>query len=122
VVAAFGLAATVGFLITPVGPGQHGGAAPFMQALDNAVISQSGDEVRLAAARREADELARTDARTRHEAVVQALQSCGGHCGDLTPAMVEGNPTLLKDALLLIALDRNWNMNSSADRFAGVRR
>ena len=113
VVAAFGIAATVGMLLSPLGPGQYGGTRGYLQALNRAIKQNPAEARALAQSKRAAELLARTDPQTRHEAVRHALKVCGVHCVELTPAIVERDQSLLNDALLLFVLDREAPTSSS---------
>ena len=104
-VAVFGIAATVSSLTSPLGPGKHGSPNAYIQALNGAIALHPDTEDAVIRARSAAERLANTDASTRHDAVVRALESCGAHCSDLTPAIVEGDEILLNNALFLFALD-----------------
>ena len=106
VVAAFGIAGTIAMLLSPLGPGKHAGSEAYIQALDRAISSRAAlDDAALIQARRAAEQMSQMPKGVVHEAVRQALSACGGHCAELTPAIVENDPKLLADALLIYQLD-----------------
>jgi hypothetical protein len=106
VVAAFGIAATVAMLVSPLGPGKHPGSEAYAQAIDHRIPSSAGlDAATVAEARAAAEQLSHMSKDVVHEAVQNTLASCGGGCAELTPAIVERDPKLLRDALLLYQID-----------------
>ena len=113
VIAAFGIVATVGLLLSPLGAGQHNGTGAYLQVLDRRVQSYPGDAATLARGKRTTEELAHGNPQARHEAVEHVLKACGADCAKLTPSIVERDQTLLNDALLLFALDGEMHRSSS---------
>ena len=106
VIAAFGIAATVAMLVSPLGPGKHLGSDGYVSAIDRTVPSGQGlDSALLEEARGAADQLEQMPKDVVHEAVQGALSACGAACVDLTPSVVEHDPRLRRDALLLYAID-----------------
>jgi hypothetical protein len=106
VVAAFGIAGTVALLISPLGPGKHAGSEAYVTAIDRTIPSGPGfDIAAVAQARAAAEQLAQMPKGVVHEAVKDALAACGAACVDLTPAIVESDPKLLHDALLIYQVD-----------------
>jgi hypothetical protein len=106
VVAAFGIAATVTMLVSPLGPGKHGGSEAYVAAIDRTIPSRPGlDSAAVVQARNAADQLAQMPKSVIHEAVQDALAACGAACVELTPAIVERDPKLLHDALLIYQID-----------------
>jgi len=117
VVAAFGIAATVAMLVTPLGPGKQAGSEAYMTAIDRTIPSEQAlDSALLEAAKGAADQLARMPKDVVHEAVRGALSECGAACVELTPAIVERDPKLLHDALLIYAIDATRQMRDSGGR------
>ena len=106
VVAAFGIAATVAMFISPLGPGKHAGSEAYAQAIDRTIPADAGlDSADVARARAAAEQLAQMPKGVIHEAVRDTLSACGSACAELTPAIVEGDPKLLHDALFIYQID-----------------
>ena len=106
VVAAFGIAGTVAILVSPLGPGKHPGSEAYAQAIDQEIPSSAGlNAATVAQATTAAEQLSHMSKDAVHEAVQSALASCGAGCAELTPAMVERDPKLLHDALLIYQID-----------------
>jgi hypothetical protein len=115
VIAAFGIAATVAMLVSPLGPGKHSGSDGYVSAVDRTMPSGQGlDSTLLEEARIAADELEQKPKDVVHEAVQDTLSACGAACVDLTPAIVERNPGLRHDALLLYAIDVTRRLRDSS--------
>jgi hypothetical protein len=116
VIAAFGIAGTVAMLVSPLGPGKHTGSEGYVQAIDERVPSSAGlDSTAVAEARVAAEQLSHMTGTVIHEAVQKALSACGNGCAELTPAIVERDPKLLHDALLIYQIDviRNQRLASA---------
>ena len=122
VIAAFGIAATVAMLVSPLGPGKHPGSEGYAHAIDNTIPARPGlDEATVAEARVGVELLRRMPAPAVHEAVKDALASCGAGCAELTPAIVERDSKLLHDALLIYQIDvirRRREAGAAASPFA----
>jgi hypothetical protein len=117
VIAAFGIAATVAMLVTPLGPGKQVGSEGYASAVDRTIGSGQGlDSALLEEARSAADELEQMPKGVVHEAVQGTLSACGAACVDLTPAVVERNPSMLHDALLLYSIDVTRRLRESGGR------
>jgi len=106
VVAALGITATIGLLMTPLGPHNMIGAGRELRTVERSMASEDlalDDAVASAGAAARAAVLSREemDAAVRH-----ALARCGNGCTDLTPAIVMRDKALLKNALYVAALDR----------------
>jgi hypothetical protein len=105
-VAAFGVVGSVALLASSVSHGHYLGAAPYAQKLDQVIVEHSVvDQGTITKATRMANKLGRQSPRVVNRAVRRTLASCGGHCAELTPAMVERNKKLLKTALFVYELD-----------------
>jgi hypothetical protein len=116
IVAAFGIAATVAMFISPLGPGKHAGSEAYAQAIDKTLPARPGlDSADLAQARAAADQLAQMPKDVVHEAVRDTLTACGLACAELTPAVVEGDPKLLHDALLIYQIDAIRHLRQSGE-------
>ena len=106
VVAAFGIAGTVALLVSPLGTGGHPGSESYVRAIDRSIASGAGlDNAAMAEARGAAEQLSHMPKSVIHEAVQDALTACGSGCAELTPAIVETDPKLLRDALLIYQID-----------------
>src|SRR5215216_1788240 len=104
VVAAFGIAGTVAFLITSMGPQGYMGVGGHIRALDRSVVSSNAvNATVLDTAAVEARRMAEMPRDQIRPIVASVLQECGRGCGDLTPALVMDNPTLLQEALYVSA-------------------
>ena len=117
VVAAFGIAGTVTFLVTSAGPQGYMGVGGHIRALDRSVVSSKVVNETIidtaAAAGRRMAERPRDEIRP---LVAGVLQQCGRGCGDLTVSVVMNDPALLQQALYVWALNR-----SAADQSAPAR-
>ena len=124
VVAAFGIAGTVALLVSPLGPGKHPGSEAYAQAIDQRIPSSAGlDAATVAQAKVAAEQLSHMSKDVVHEAVLNTLASCGEGCAELTPAIVERDPKLLSDALLLFQIDVIRRLQESGGReFAVAQR
>ena len=117
VIAAFGIAGTIAMLVTPLGPGKQVGSEGYVSAVDRTIPSGQGlDSALLEEARSAADELEQAPKDVVHEAVQGTLSACGAACVDLTPAVVERNPSMLHDALLLYSIDVTRRLRESGGR------
>ena len=106
VVAAIGIAATAAMLASPLGPGKHPGSEAYLRAIDSQMSSRGDvDAAMIVQASEAAARLAQQPKKVVHEAVLETLRVCGSHCVELTPAIVENDPTLLRDALLVYQLE-----------------
>jgi hypothetical protein len=93
------------------------GSEGYIRAIDSAISSRSDlDEATLAQARRAAEQLSHMPKGVVQDAVRQALSVCGAGCAELTPAIVENDPALLADALLIYQLDHTWKVRDSGER------
>lgn len=102
-VAGLGLVGAVGLLASPVGPGTYRGTAKYASAIEH-VIQDRGSELMVASAERQAaSEL--NDSREALEPLVrQTIAACGGPCSDVTVDSVFGDRALLKQVLVLDAI------------------
>ena len=117
VVAAFGIAGTVTFLISSMGPQGYMGVGGHIRALDRSVVS--GNVVGPAIVDDAAVEARRMAEMPRDEIrpiVATVLRECGRGCGDLTSAAVMGDRALLQQALYVWALN-----HTAADQSAAAR-
>jgi hypothetical protein len=106
VVAAFGIAGTVALLVSPLGAGKHPGSETYVRAIDRSIASHADlNNATVAQASAAADQLAHMPKSVINEAVQEALAACGDGCAELTPAIVESDPKLLHDALLIYQID-----------------
>jgi hypothetical protein len=103
VVAALGIAATVGALATSMGPHNTIGAGKQMQALERTVVAQSLVDENVV------DEITASQPASREEqvaAITFALQQCGRGCAELSVGEVMANPELRAKALTVAAADK----------------
>jgi hypothetical protein len=104
VVAAFGLVGAVGLLASPVGPGTYPGTNKYASAIERVVQDRGSDLVIANAERQAADEL--NASREQLQPIVsRTLASCGAPCSDVTVDSVFGDRALLKQVLVLDAID-----------------
>ena len=101
-VAGFGLVGAVVLLASPVGPGTYRGTAKYAAAIERTIQERGG--VVSKAERQAAAEL--NDSRDQLEPIVRrTIAACGAACGDVTVDGVFGDRVLLKDILVLDAID-----------------
>jgi hypothetical protein len=105
VVAALGITATIGLLVTPLGPHSVIGAGRELRSAERAVANNNlvDDETVATAVAAAKTTLSREETES---AVRYALSQCGNGCADLTPSIVMRDKTLLSSALSVAALDR----------------
>jgi hypothetical protein len=108
VVAVFGIATTVGLLITPLGPQAYLGAGQQIDRLEQKVWSIADEDPRVveeapATARR----MASRPSAELEPIVRSVLRQCGSSCADLTPAIVIGDDALLHSALVVAEVNRH---------------
>lgn len=108
VVALFGIAATVGMLISPNGPGRHIGTAGHLARIEAAVRPQAA----VTEARQSAAERAAADMMERREhgeiaaAIAHTLAVCGAGCTDISTSRIASDELLLRHVLVLYELDK----------------
>jgi hypothetical protein len=105
-VAGFGLVGAVALLASPVGPGTYRGTARYASAIERSVHARGSEQVVADAERQASDEL--NDTREQLEPIVQrTIAACGAACGDVTVAAVFGDHALLKEVLVLDAINNS---------------
>ena len=103
-VAALGLAGTVGLLVSPVGPGTYRGTASYASAVERSVQDRSTGVTVANAEQQAAQELNAT--REQLEPIVRrTIAACGAPCDDVTIDSVFGDRVLLRQVLVLDAID-----------------
>ena len=103
-VAGFGLVGAVVLLASPVGPGTYRGTAKYAAAIERTIQDRGSGGVVSNAERQAAAEL--NDSRDQLEPIVRrTIAACGAACGDVTVDGVFGDRVLLKDILVLDAID-----------------
>ena len=108
IVAAFGIAATVALVMTPLGPGRYVGTATHLARLEAALAASAHvSEARQLQAERAAG--AMIEMRPQSEivsAIDYTLRRCGSGCTDLSTQRIARDPILLRRVLVLYELDR----------------
>jgi hypothetical protein len=112
VVALFGIAATVGLLVSPNGPGRHIGTAAHLARIDAAVRPQAEvTEARQAAAERAAAGIIERQERAEiSAAIAYTLKACGAGCTDISTSRIVSDALLLQRVLVLYELDKAARM------------
>ena len=103
-VAGFGLVGAVALLASPVGPGTYRGTAKYASAIERTVHDRGTGQALATAERQAAGEL--NASREELEPIVRrTLATCGSPCGDVTVESVFGDRALLKQVLVLGAIE-----------------
>jgi len=103
-VAGFGLVGAVALLASPVGPGTYRGTAKYATSIERVIHDRGSEQVVGNAERRAASEM--NDGREQLEPIVRrTLAACGAPCGDVTVDSVFGDRALLKEVLVLDAIN-----------------
>jgi hypothetical protein len=108
VVALFGIAATVGLLISPNGPGRDIGTGSHLARIEAAVGSQIAvtDARQIAADRAAAGIIERRERGEIAAAIAHTLDVCGAGCTDISTARIASDAILLRRVLVLYELDK----------------
>jgi hypothetical protein len=103
-VAGFGLVGAVALLASPVGPGTYRGTAKYASAIERTIHDRGNEQTVANAERQAAGEL--NDGREQLEPIVRrTIATCGAPCGDVTIDFVFGDRALLKQVLVLDAIE-----------------
>ncbi len=103
-VAGFGLVGAVALLASPVGPGTYRGTAKYASAIERVVHDRGSEQVVADAERQAAGEL--NGSRDQLEPIVsRTIAACGAPCGDVAVESVFGDRALLKQVLVLDAVN-----------------
>lgn len=103
-VAGFGLVGAVALLASPVGPGTYRGTARYASAIERTIHDRASEQTVANAERQAAGEL--NDSREQLEPIVRrTIAACGAPCGDITTDSVFGDRALLKQVLVLDAIE-----------------
>ena len=103
-VAGFGLVGAVALLASPVGPGTYRGTAKYASAIERAIHDRASEQTVASAERQAAGEL--NDTREQLKPILRrTIAACGAPCGDITIDSVFGDRALLKQVLVLDAIE-----------------
>jgi len=103
-VAGFGLVGAVALLASPVGPGTYRGTAKYATAIERVVRDRGTDQVIASAERQANGEL--NDTREQLDPIVRrTIATCGAPCGDVSVESVFADRALLKQVLVLDAIN-----------------
>jgi hypothetical protein len=128
VVAAFGIAATVAMLASPLGRSNYARSERYARQLDTVVAAYADvDDATVETATRASDKLHTMPDAVIHQAVREMLAACGSHCAELTPMIVERQPKLLSKALFVhelnvLAAQRDHAVTRTAHAFVVSQR
>ena len=118
IVAAFGLVGAVGLLASPVGPGTYRGTGKYASAIERAIRDDGTHAVVANAERRAAGEVNGT--REQLEPLVQhTIAVCGAPCADVTVDGVLGDRALLKQVLVLDAIQTQLSTSTTSANGSG---
>jgi len=118
IVAAFGLVGAVGLLASPVGPGTYRGTGKYASAIERAIHDDGTHAVVANAERRAAGEVNGT--REQLEPLVQhTIAVCGAPCADVTVDGVFGDRALLKQVLVLDAIQTQLSTSTTSANGSG---
>jgi hypothetical protein len=118
VVAAFGLVGAVGLLASPVGPGTYRGTGKYASAIERVIHDQGTNTIVANAERQAAGEVSGT--REQLEPLVQhTISACGTPCADVTVDGVFADRALLKEVLVLDAIQNQLSTSTTSVNGSG---